>query len=960
MKIVAITALAALLAVACTSDPDEPDGDAAEPSTTTLAGSEDTISPPDGGDVGVVSFDEPQPDPTPLGIDEDVRIGVLENGLTYYVRSNGSPGNAVSLRLAVAAGGVNEDPRGTGAAHFLEHMMFNGTSKFPGNTLDDALRSIGAEIGPDFNAYTSDTETVYQIAVTDDDDNVDIAFDVLVEWASAATIDPVETANEAPVVREELRLRDESGDGLINVAFEQAYYLGTPYEGVSVSGTPETVNSLTDQDLRAFYDTWYRPDNMAIVAVGDRSLDSLEEEIIDRFSSLQPRGALVPAPETSDFELRTEPYIELVVEPSFGDSFVSVDIPLRTWDLNTRGGNELQLTEIILGLMIDSRLNEGVDSGRLNLRRAGGGWFSYARDLVYLGFNVDADDLEAGTEEFMTELQGSIQNPFTQSELDRATAVIRSSQEQRLAQSGTTQDSDFANGLVNHFIGGGDIQSVDDSVDMVIEILDELGLAAVNNHYGWMLTTAAPIVIVVGPDATRVGDREEHLAGVQRAAQAVVDQFDDDVEEIDVLVESPNPVEEVERKALDKNNGFELVFGNGTRVLFSESDISEEQVVLVSESPGGRSMLSDDDGPIAGAAISAVASSGLGPWDPIQVRRYLADLEVALSPYVADFSEGFSGASSTRDVEALFELLHLSLISPRVDDVPFSQQLEFARDAVERAALDSGTAANIAVSDARTGGGALAAVATPAQLDVLTPTVAKRIWDARFGSLDEHVIVVVGDVDPGVVIDLARTWIGSLPDATNDDDPAQPPLPGVVSERLAVGSGTSGGSFRLLSVGEADESISNRVLAQVAASILNDRLFTVVREQLGATYGGSAQIEFSEPGNEIEVLISVDGDPGRIDEIADTVSVELDELRSGSLTQADFDEAISILRSEYGFISNGFIIEALFDEAYQPADRVLDRTTQLQALDRFTLDDVTDFLVSAVTDSNRIDIRNTR
>lgn len=956
MRIVAITALAALLTVACTSDPDEPGGDAAQSSTTTLAGSKDTISPPDGG---VVSFDEPQPDSTPLGIDEDVRIGVLENGLTYYVRSNGSPGNAVSLRLAIAAGGVNEDPRGTGAAHFLEHMMFNGTSKFPGNTLDDALRSIGAEIGPDFNAYTSDTETVYQIAVTDDDDNVDIAFDVLVEWASAATIDPVETANEAPVVREELRLRDESGDGLINVAFEHAYYLGTPYEGVSVSGTPETVNSLTDQDLRAFYDTWYRPDNMAIVAVGDRSLDSMEEDIIERFSSLQPRGALVPAPETSDFELRTEPYVEVVIEPSFGDSFVSVDIPLRTWDLNTRGGNELQLTEILLGLMIDSRLNEGVDSGRLNLRRAGGGWFPYTRDLVYLGFNVDADDLEAGTEEFMTELQGSIQNPFTRSELDRATAVIRASQEQRLAQFGTRQDSDFANELVDHFIGGGDIQSVDDSVEMVLDILDELGLGAVNNHYGWMLTSAAPIVIVVGPDATRVGDREEHLAGVERAAQAVVDQLDDDVEEIDVFVATPNPVEEAERKTLDKNNGFELVFANGARVLFSESDISEEQVVLVSESPGGRSMLSDDDGPIAGAAISAVASSGLGPWDPIQVRRYLADLEVALSPYVADFSEGFSGASSTRDVEALFELLHLSLTSPRVDDVPFSQQLEFARDAVERAALDSGTAANIAVADARTGGGALAAVPTSEQLDALTPGDARRIWDARFGSLDEHVIVLVGDVDPEVVIDLARTWIGSLPDATDADDPAQPPLPGVVNERLAVGSGTSGGSFRLLSVGEADESISNRVLAEVATSILNDRLFTVVREQLGASYGGSAQIEFSEPGNEIEVLISVDGDPDRIDEIADTVDVELDELRSGSLSQADFDEAISILRSEYGFISNGFIIEALFDEAYQPEDRVLDRTAQLQALDQLTLDDVTDFLLSAVSDSNRIDIRNT-
>lgn len=903
-------------------------------------------------------FDQPTPDPTPLPIDEDVRVGVLDNGLTYYVRSNDSPGGSVSLRLAVNAGGVNEDPLGTGAAHFLEHMMFNGTERFPGNTLDAALRRIGAEIGPDFNAYTNDTETVYQLSVEDRSQNVDIAFDVLLEWASAVTIDPTEVVNEAPVVREEVRIRDESGEGLINVAFEQAYHLGTPYEGVNVSGTATTVAALTVDDLRAYYDTWYRPDNMAIVAVGDRSLDDLEEEIVERFSSLRARGGTEESPVDEDFALRDEPIVDVLIEPSYGDSFISVDIPLRSWDLNTRGGNELQLTEVLLGVMIDNRLREGVDSGRLNLRRAGGGWFSWNRDLAYLGFNVDADDLEAGTEEFMTELQGSIQNPFSDRELERAIEIIRSFQEQLLAQSDTRQDGELADQLVNHFLWGADIQSIEDSVEMILDMLDGLDLDMVNNHYGWMLTSSAPIVIVVGPDADRVGDPEVHLAGVERAAQAVVDAFDDDVEEIEVLVEAPDPVDESSRTGLDRNDGFELVFDNGTRLLFSPSTISDEQVVLVTESPGGRSMLSADDGAVAGAAVSAVWSSGVGPWDPIQVRRHLADLEISLSPYVGDFAEGFSGGAATRDLDVLFQLLHLSLLEPRIDDVPFAQQIEFAHDAVDRARLDSGTAADIAVADARTGGGSLAAIPTAPQLDALTSADVLRIWDDRFGSLDQHVIVVVGDADPDDVIDLARTWIGSLPRTAPTDDPAQPPLPGRINERLSVGSGTSGGSYRLLTVGEADETIRNRVLAELTTTILNDRLFTVVREELGATYGGSARIEFSDPGDEVEVLVSVDGDPDRIDEIADTVTNEFTELRSGALTSEDFDEAVAVLSSEYGFISNGTIVESLFDEAYEPADRVLDRTRQVETLSDLTPADVTEFLVAAVSESNRIDVRN--
>lgn len=962
-NVVALLVMSALVAVSCSSDPE-----VAEPTTTTLPPSTattdtantttDSIAEPTTDLPPALVFDAPNPDPTRLGIDDDIRVGVLDNGLTYYLRSNDSPGGAMSLRLAVNAGGVNEDPLGTGAAHFLEHMMFNGTEKFPGNSLDAALRRIGAEIGPDFNAYTNDTETVYELSVQDQGDNVDVAFDVLFEWASAATIDPTEVANEAPVVREEIRARDESGDGLINAAFEETYHRGTPYDGVNVSGTASTVNALTAEDLRDYYDTWYRPDNMAIVAVGDRSLDDLEDAIVDRFSDLRGRGDLTPTPATSDFGLRTEPLVDVLIEPSFGDSFISVDIPLQAWDLNTRGGNELQLTEIMLGIMINNRLNEGVDSGRLDLRRAGGGRFNWNEDLVYMGFNVDAEDLEAGTEEFMIELQGSVQNPFTQSELDRAADVIRSAQEQRRAQFGTSQDGDLANELVNHFLGGGDIQDIDDSVDMVIDIVDGLDLDLVNNHYGWIMTSSAPIVVVVGPDADRVGDPAVHLEGIERAAQATVTAFEDGVEEIDELLTAPDAVSESSRRSLDRNNGFEITFDNGMRVLFSPSTISENQVALVTESPGGRAMLGADDGVVAGAAVSAVSSSGAGPWDPIQIRRYLADLEVTLSPYLADFSEGFSGGAATRDLEVLFQLLHLSLTEPRVDDVPLAQQLEFARDAVVRVSLDSATASNVAVADARTGGGSLAAVPTEAQLDALTAADALRIWNDRFGSLDEHVIVVVGDADPDDVIDLARIWIGSLPSATNSEDPQQPPLPGLVSERLAVGSGTSGGSYRLLSVGMADETIRNRVLSEVATTVLNDRLFTVVREELGATYGGSARIEFSDPGDEVEVLVSIDGDPERIDEIAETVLAELDALRGGSLTSEDFNEAVAVLSSEYNFINNGFIIESMFDEAYQSADRIIDRTAQRRALDGISRNDVTNFLVAAVSDTDLIDVRN--
>ena len=290
--------------------------------------------------------------------------------------------------------------------------------------------------------------------------------------------------------------------------------------------------------------------------------------------------------------------------------------------------------------------------------------------------------------------------------------------------------------------------------------------------------------------------------------------------------------------------------------------------------------------------------------------------------------------------------------------MPFRQQVESARDRVDRAQVDSSTAANIALQNGRTGGGALAAAPTIDALDAFTPDRALDIWEDRFDSLDDHVFVIVGDADQDTIVELSRQWIGTLPAPANQDNPEQPSLPGLVDERLDVGSGASSGSYRLLVVGESDETIRNQVLAELASTILNDRIFTVIREELGATYGGGAGVEFSDPGEEVELFISIDGDPGRVDEIAGTVIGELESVRSGQISETDFDEAVSILQSEFNFVTNGFYIESLFDEARESEERILTRQAQIDALADIDLDDLINFFDTLVSDTDRVDVRN--
>lgn len=928
--------------------------DADEATTTSVAADE---APDATDDADPTLPPAPDPDPTPLPIADDIRTGVLDNGLTYYVRSNDSPGSAVALRLVVRAGGRQEDPLGTGVAHFLEHMMFNGTEAFPGNQLDATLRSIGAQIGPDFNAYTSDNETVYQIGVEDRGDNVDIAFDVLAEWAARATIAESEVAKEIPVVREERRIRDEGGDGIIGNAFEQAYFLETPLEGVNVIGTPETIDAMSADVLRSYYDSWYRPDNMAVIAVGDRSLDDLEQAIVDRFSDLEARGA-TPDPGEVQIDLRTEPLVDVVIEPTFGDSFVSVDYPLPDWSFGTRDGTRLLFMEFALGQMMSQRLNDGISAGRVDLRTASAGRFWQTRHLQYMGFNVDAVDLVAGTEALMTEIEGTIRNGFTQDEMDRVIEGFVASLEQERATQDTVQDAAMADAMVEHFLGGTDLQSVDDSIDMGVDILESLTLDEMNDHWTWAMRSTAPIVLVVGPDAERVGEASEHLAAVERAGQADIGTVDDDLAPVDVLVAAPEPVEESSRSELVRNDGIRLEFANGMQVLFHESSISAGEVSVVTESPGGRSVLSADDGAVIGTVAAAAAESGVGEWNAVQVRRYLSDLNVFVGPYVSDTGEGFSGSASSEDLATLFQLIHGWVTAPQVEEVPLAQQVQFVRDDLAAVELDAQFAADVAIADARSGGGALAFLPTEAQLDDLDAADALGLFRSRFATLDEHTVVVVGDIDEDTVVELARTWIGTLPGATAEVANV-PDAPGPVDIELSVGSGTSSGAYRYLATGAADETIRNRVLAELANSLLNDRLFTVIREELGATYGGSAFVSFEEPGDGAELYVSVDGDPSRIDEIDAAVEGELAALISGSISAADFSEARAVLESRYNFINNGFFIESLFDEAGGDPGRIIDRARQVEVLRQLEADDLQQFLGSIVTD-DVIEVRNGR
>lgn len=872
----------------------------------------------------------PNPDPTLIESAQAVRIGRLDNGLTYYLRENKSPGSSISLRLAVDAGSLQQDDPESGLAHFVEHMMFNGTERYPGNSLDRALQALGAEIGPDFNAFTSNDETVYSLGLPSNRwSDIELGFGVLREWAGAATMDEAEVLAERGVVREEVRLRDEGPSAVIDARFDLAYSGGTVYENTEPGGTGEKVLATTAADARRYYDRWYRPDNMAIIAVGDASLDDMEAEIIEQFADLENRG---DGQERQAVTLSgvTEPLVDVMFVPDYGSSFISIDWIIPAWDVGTVGGERLSIVEDLIGMMMNNRLDEQVASGQAVLFDPFVGPFAWNRERSLLGVNIGSPDLQAGTQAVLSEFVRAGVAGFSPDELERAVTSWRSSVDQFEARASTLQDSYYADTYYLHFLSGADISAPENGVARLDALLDSLTVAELNAHFAWIMSTSAPLVILVSDDPAElptIGELETAVAASVADGETAAGTRDNfSVLDIDTLVDPGPPVEIVDSRRLRSLDfpGIELSFENGARVVFAESGIEAGGIFLDATAEGGWSTLAAEDAALVPIAVDAVSRSGLGTIDAVSLDRFLSGTQASLTPFIDETEEGFSGESTTADLETLFQLVHLMVTAPAVDGPALAQAKEDGRDAIGNAERDPDAALTAATLRLRYGDDVWhRPVPTESELDALSATDALDLYSSRLGDVDDLVIAIVGDVDEARIIELSERYIGTLPAGEIDtwDLVSGPPPAGIVTDEIVLGTPQSAGAVAMLFTAPLELTNATLVELDLLDQIVNTRLFQTVREQLSATYGGWLAIAPTRaPVEGVESQVLIQGDPDRLDEIRDAINSELNDLIANGPTADEFERARSVLESDYGFISNGEILQQLFDAARTDGD----------------------------------------
>ncbi|MBT8165628.1 MAG: insulinase family protein [Acidimicrobiia bacterium] len=911
-----LTALVvALVATACSSESGDSSSTIAPVSTTTSSAASATTTTTVPGVAMPVFADDDEM----VAVDPDVTIGMLENGLTYYIRRNTRPGTRAQLRLAVAAGSALEDDDQRGVAHYLEHMMFNGTESFPANELVRVLERFGSEFGPDINAYTSLDQTVYELEVpTDTDGILETAIDVLFEWSNRATIDPVEVDAERGVMLEEWRLRSQSFFGRYFDEVSDVLLAGSSYEGHDPLADEDELAVTSVETLQRFYRDWYRPDLMAVVAVGDFDVDEVEQLIRTRFEALEPPSTIRPRPELAAGSF-SEPGFVVLTDPESPNAFVELNYPLPALDQRTIGSARQELALVLAFDMIVTRLDEDSrrgDTSFFNPSFAANPFVDGQR-TPGLAASADPSDLVDTAAALLEEVRRALLHGFRSDELERAVAGIRSQVELEFESVRTKQDGQYAEDYVAHFLTGTPIPSAESNRDLAMRLLEETTPEQVTETFRATIQSTAPLVIVAGPEfaAADIPDEATLRQVVAEAAVAELEERAADEAGAEQLMVRPDPVEIVSRSQLVPLAPTVLELANGVRVAYVESDIAADAVAMQATSPGGWLLLPDEDVLEAQLIGSIVFESGVAGFDQVALARFLSGEVAQVFTSIEESRETIVGSAESDDLELLFQLIHLYFVEPRAD----GQALDALVGELRPLATDRDRIPFLALADqvlrSRYGGDArYLPIPSVEDLDAFDLARAIEIQQERFADASDFVFTFAGDFTAGELEDLASRYLGTLPGGGEPESAGtgQPEAPdGVVYEVVDSGDGALGAVFYQFSQ-EIEATSEVRLTVPLLESILNQRLTALLREDLGATYSPFVTIAIQdEPIEIIEAIVEVSGDPDGLQPIADALLTDLADLAGSGPTADEMAIAVEQTVRDYELIGNQFWLDLM-------------------------------------------------
>lgn len=904
-----------------------------------------------------------------IPVDKNVRIGKLDNGLTYYIRHNGYPAKQADFYIAQNVGSILEEDNQRGLAHFLEHMCFNGTKHFPGNSLIGYLETVGVRFGYNLNAGTGMDRTVYNISSvpTAREGVIDSCLLVLHDWADDLTLDPAEIDSERKVIHEEWRSQMPPFMRMIEKAMP-VICADSKYAHRMPIGTMEVVDNFPHQALRDYYEKWYRPDEQGVIVVGDIDVDKVEAKIKALFSPIAlPKDAAKR--EYFSIPDNDEPLVS-VQKDKEQSQFISLLMfkhdPASKEVKKSIAYLAMQYMEEVISVMLNQRLSE------IQMRADAPFTVAQCAEDEFLMTNTKnafmaeivpkGDDVEGAVEAVLRELLRARQAGFTATEYDRARAEYLSQLDKTYNNRNQQETKTFSDAYVANFLTGEPLPGIENEYAIMKPMAAQIPVAAINQVIGELITDKNMVLVAFCPERegtvypTEAGLKEMIAKVKTEKLEAYVDKTINEP----LMTQLPKPGKIVSEKANPTFGTTELKLSNGARVILKKTDFKNDEVVVQAFSEGGFSLYPDKDMPNVLVLDRVMSQTGLGKFSNADLAKLLSGKQVSFATYLQEKTEGAMGSTTPKDMETLFQLAYLRFTAPKEDTEAFQAVMGSLKSELDNKASNPQAAFSDSITVVLGQHHPRAVQLNASMLDKVDYKRIQQIYKERYANAGDFTFVFSGNFEPDSIRPLIARYIASLPGngkrEASHDFGVRPPkgiCRNIFTRQMEVPQTLMGIFWN----GKCDYTLENKVLASLTGQIMSTIYLEEIREKEGATYsiGAGVVLEKNTPESIAMLQVVSPLTPEKSEKAVNIVIALAEKMAKEGPTETQLAKAKEFMLKQAASNAriNGYWVARLKEYELNRVDMLTD---YVKTAESTTTADVKAFVNGLVGQNNRTEV----
>ncbi|MGL2987294.1 M16 family metallopeptidase [Flavobacterium sp. RSSA_27] len=785
-----------------------------------------------------------------IPFDPNIKTGKLDNGLTYYIKKNAKPEKKVDLRLVVNAGSILEDDDQQGLAHFMEHMCFNGTKRFPKNQLVDYLQSIGVKFGQHLNAYTSFDETVYFLPIpSDNPEKLEKGFQIIEDWAFNTVLTPEEIDKERGVVLEEYRLGLGADNRMLGHYLPKMMH-NSKYADRLPIGQKEILEKFKYETLTRFYKDWYRPNLMSVIVVGDIDVAEMEKKIKEHFSAYKnPVNEKV----RKIFEVPNHKETFVAVENDKEATDAQVQLLYKDYnapkEIVTVGDFRSNLVDGLFSTLLNNRLRELTNTATppfvYGVSYYGG---TYARTKkAYQSFAMMAEDKQlSALKVLINENERAKKYGFTSGELDRAKASFLAQIEKSYNDKDKTNSERFVSEMQSNFLEKEPMPGIEWTFETMKKLMPTITLKDVNDLIKNYIKEDNRVVVLTGPQKDNLKKvTEQEVLDALKVNEADLKPYEDKAVATSLLRKEVKAGTVVKREANATLGTKTLVLSNGVKVVYKTTDFKNDEVLFEAVSLGGSNLYSNEEMKKVQFANGALAEAGFSGLKLNDINKFMTGKIARVNPYIGGTTEGLRGNTTPKDLEYLFQMVHAYFTDLNFDPEAFEgfkqKQVSFFKNMASdpQYFFQQEFYAYLNKENPRFNG-ILPTDKSWAETDY---KLAYDKYKERFANAADFEFFFVGNVDDKTIEAFATKYLASLTATATKEktvDLGYRMLKGDLKK--VVNKGTDPKSnVNIMFYGEAKYSPKEALALEALGEVLTIKLVEQLRETESGVYGVSAR-----------------------------------------------------------------------------------------------------------------------